>query len=162
MLLARSLEVRHMKQWIKDFYASLRKMHWVTFDHFQFLLLSSFHPHFHSLWSSVHNYFPLFIRFGVAKVEIEENVMVVIAAIQWPESLPSLCHLQEESLHDSFPTPSVALITGAEYWLPFTRGGVTSLVSLKAGIYWFRSWSLFGPFVTRPSSTFPKGKAEDG
>ncbi|KAB1272496.1 Lysosomal Pro-X carboxypeptidase [Camelus dromedarius] len=34
VLLARSLEVKHMKQWIKDFYASLGKKHGVTFDHF--------------------------------------------------------------------------------------------------------------------------------
>lgn len=27
VLLARSLEVRHMKQWIRNFYASLRKKH---------------------------------------------------------------------------------------------------------------------------------------
>lgn len=74
VLLARSLEVKYMKQWIRDFYASLRGKHWAILDHFQFLLLCSVHPHSHSPCFSTHNYFPLcIIRFGGAKVELDRR-----------------------------------------------------------------------------------------
>ena len=121
-----------MKQWISDFYVRLRKMNWVTFDHFQFLLLSSFHLHFHSLWLSVHNYFPLFIKFGVVKTESKRDggdsshpTTRALATLVPPPgriSSPQLSHTL------------TAFITGEEYWLPFTRGRITSFVSLKARI----------------------------
>lgn len=103
-----------------------------NFDHFRFLLCS-FYPCSHSLWFSTCNYFPFFvIRFGGAKVEIEERVMVVTAAITHPRSSPSSCHLHEESLCDSFSTPSVALITGAEFSTAFHKRESYSFVSLQA------------------------------
>lgn len=42
--------------------------------------------------------------------------------------------LQEESLHDSFPAPSVGLITGAEFLTAFCKKGVSPFVSLQAEI----------------------------
>ncbi|XP_034851456.1 lysosomal Pro-X carboxypeptidase isoform X3 [Mirounga leonina] len=63
----------------------------------------------------------IIFRFGGAKVEIEERVTVVTADIPHPGSSPSSRHLQEESLCDSFPTPSVALITGAEFLTAFHK-----------------------------------------
>lgn len=47
VLLARSLEVKYMKQWIRDFYAYQRKNPWATFDHFSFFYVYSTHIPIH-------------------------------------------------------------------------------------------------------------------
>lgn len=94
------------------------------------------------------------------KVEIEKRVMVATAAIPHPRSSPSLCHLQEESLCDSFPTALVALTTGAEFPTAFRKRESHFFCFSESRISLHFEVEVSLAHLSLSTPVLPKGKAE--
>lgn len=133
------VEIRHMKQWVSNFCGNYRRQPWVTFKyhHFCFLLLSSLHPHTHSLLKC----FLYVITFSHLSLYLLSQGQDTREWQGWAQtSHPGDC---------SGLTVFVSSwqLTGHQNWhgssLPFTRGRAPLPAAGRSP--WFWGWSLSGP-----------------